>query len=56
MECAGRTVSHVLVRESVGIGFGWLPERTVAKFITTLTKYNGTEKTMTFGSKSVSLK
>ena len=46
------TVSHALVREIAGIDFDRLREKTVAKFITALTKYAGTEKTMTFASKT----
>ena len=46
------TVSHVLVREIEGIDFDRLQVKTVAKFITALTKYAGTEKTMTFASKT----
>ncbi len=46
------TVSHELVREIEGIDFERFAEKTVAKFITALTKYDGTEKTMTFASKS----
>ncbi|BAH74371.1 hypothetical protein [Solidesulfovibrio magneticus] len=46
------TVSHVLVRVIEGIDFEGLREKTVAKFITALTKYAGTEKTMTFASKT----
>ena len=46
------TVSHELVREIAGIDFERLREKTVAKFITALTKYAGTEKTMTFASKT----
>ena len=45
------TVSHVLVREIEGIDFDRLRAKTVAKFITALTKYDGTEKTMTFRSR-----
>lgn len=46
------TVSHALVREIEGIDFDRLQAKTVAKFITALTKYAGTEKTMTFASKT----
>lgn len=46
------TVSHELVREIAGIDFDRLQVKTVAKFITVLTKYAGTEKTMTFASKT----
>ncbi|UJX41556.1 hypothetical protein K9F62_02320 [Desulfovibrio sp. JY] len=46
------TVSHELVREIAGIDFDRLREKTAAKFITALTKYAGTEKTMTFASKT----
>ena len=46
------TVSHVLVREIEGIDFDRLRAKTVAKFITALTKYDGTEKTITFASKT----
>jgi hypothetical protein len=46
------TVSHELVREIAGIDFDRLREKTVTKFITALTKYAGTEKTMTFASKT----
>lgn len=46
------TISHVLVRKIAGIDFDRLREKTVAKFITALTKYAGTEKTMTFTSKT----
>ena len=45
------TVSHVLVREIAGIDFERLRAKTVAKFITALTKYDGTEKTVTFRSR-----
>lgn len=45
------TVSHVLVREIEGIDFERLRVKTVAKFITALTQYAGTEKTMTFQSR-----
>jgi hypothetical protein len=45
------TVSHVLVRVIEGIDFERLRAKTVAKFITALTKYDGTEKTMTFRSR-----
>lgn len=51
-ENANLTVSHELVREIEGIDFDRLREKTVAKFITALTKYDGTEKTMTFASKT----
>jgi hypothetical protein len=46
------TVSHELVREIEGIDFERLRAKTVAKFITALTKYDGSEKTMTFASKT----
>ena len=45
------TVSHVLVRVIEGIDFERLRAKTVAKFITALTKYDGTEKTVTFRSR-----
>ncbi|MHC1792060.1 hypothetical protein [Solidesulfovibrio sp.] len=45
------TVSHVLVREIAGIAFDRLRAKTVSKFITALTKYAGTEKTVTFRSR-----
>ena len=45
------TVSHVLVRVIEGIDFDRLRATTVAKFITALTKYDGTEKTVTFRSR-----
>lgn len=45
------TVSHVLVWVIEGIDFERLREKTVAKFITALTKYAGTEKTVTFRSR-----
>ena len=51
-EHANLTVSHDLVREIAGIDFDRLREKTVAKFITALTKCAGTEKTMTFASKT----
>ena len=51
-EQANLTVSHVLVREIEGIDFDRLQAKTFAKFITALTKYAGTEKTMTFASKT----
>jgi len=46
------TVSHVLVRVIEGIDFERLRAKTVAKFITALTKYDGTEKTMIVTSKT----
>jgi hypothetical protein len=45
------TVSHVLVWVIEGIDFERLREKTVAKFITALTKYAGIEKTVTFRSR-----
>lgn len=51
-EHANLTVSHDLVREIGGIDFDRLQAKTVAKFITALMKYAGTEKTMTFASKT----
>lgn len=51
-EHANLTVSHDPVQELEGIDFDRLREKTVTKFITALTKYPGTEKTMTFNSKS----
>ena len=45
------TVSHALVREIKGIDLDQIRAKTVAKFITALTKYIGTEKTVTFRSR-----
>jgi hypothetical protein len=45
------TISHILVREIEGVDFQGLTEKRVAKFITALTNYAGTEKTMTFRSR-----
>jgi len=47
------TVSHVLIREIESIDSDRLQAKTVAKGFTALTKYAGTEKTMTVAAKTV---
>ena len=51
-EHADNTMSHVLVREITDFDFKRISEKAIAKFITALTHYAGSEKTLTFNSKS----